>query len=195
MVPGPLQGAARGHQGAGSQCLGGCPLSLPGGGPEPGRPSWLVALGQPDTASGRYHALTSPQPRQHAFPVGPPVGPCRVQGGGQAPRLVPGARGSLPTLLSAAGCAQGQAGLEGSADWAPHLGAAPPSPLSPLGQVGRLGLGGAEPDLCLSPRPALPLLDPVTWLISRPPPSHPQFSSEKLGQEPRCLGGEAPHPV
>ena len=48
VVPGSLQGTARGHQGAGSQHLGACPLSLPGGGPEPGGPSWLVALGQPD---------------------------------------------------------------------------------------------------------------------------------------------------
>lgn len=67
-----------------------------------------------------------------------------MQGCGQAPRPAPGAPGSLPTLLSAEGCAQGQAGLEGSADWAPHLGAAPPSPLSPLGQDGAAGPQGSR---------------------------------------------------
>lgn len=196
VVPGPLQGAARGHQGAGSQRPGGCPLSLPGGGPEPRGPFWLVALGQPD-ALPQEGIMPSLAHNRGGVPspwvlLWVPAG-CRGVGRPPAQRL--GLQEvSQPCFLQKAvprGRQGWRAALTGPHTWGlPH-----PVPSALWGRTGWLGLRGAEPALCLTPCLVLPLLDPVTWLISWSPPSHPRFPSEKLGQEPRCLGGEAPRPV
>lgn len=86
---------------------------------------------------------------------------------------------------------------EGSADWAPKLGAAPPSPLSALGQGGAAGprgsgAGSVPVPIARSPGPALPLLDPVTWLISQSPPPTPSFHQRSWASSPSAGEGRPP---
>ena len=113
-----------------------------------------------------------------------------------SPTLAPGAPRSLPTLLSAAGGAQGWAGLRAALTGPRSWGLPHPGPSALWGRAGQLGLGEWS-RLCAcphssSPGPALPLLDPVTWLISQSPPTNPSFHQRSWASSPSAGEGSPP---